>query len=93
MSLFSTMYTKLFTQRTAGDDNMITFRFAAIALIVAGALGLAYGGFSYTQQTHKAEIGPLQMSVDEKKTVNVPVWLGIAAVVGGAALLVIPRKS
>ena len=65
-----------------------------IVLIVAGVLGLAYGGFSYTQQTHEATLGPLQLSVKEQKTVNVPVWAGAGAIVLGAVLLVMGgRKS
>ena len=65
-----------------------------IVLIVAGVLGLAYGGFSYTQQTHEATLGPLQLSVSEHKTVNVPVWAGAGAIVLGAVLLVMGgRKS
>ncbi len=66
---------------------------AAIVLIVAGALGLAYGGFSYTKETHEADLGPLHMSVAEKKRVNVPVWAGVGAIVAGGLLLVVGRKS
>ena len=40
-------------------------RIVAILLIVAGALGLAYGGFSYTKDTHKADLGPIHLSVAE----------------------------
>lgn len=58
-----------------------------IALLVAGALGLAYGGFSYTQDTTAVKLGPLELSVKEKKTVNVPVWAGIGAIVAGGLLL------
>ncbi|ANX03637.1 hypothetical protein [Immundisolibacter cernigliae] len=68
-------------------------RLAAIVLIVAGALGLAYGGFSYTRETHEADLGPLHMSVAEKKRVNVPVWAGVGAIVAGGLLLVVGRKS
>ncbi|HVQ03699.1 MAG TPA: hypothetical protein VMT14_09295 [Burkholderiaceae bacterium] len=58
-----------------------------IVLIVAGALGLAYGSFSFTKDTHTANIGPLSLSVKEKETVNVPVWAGIAAIVAGGLVL------
>jgi drug/metabolite transporter (DMT)-like permease len=64
----------------------------AILLIVGGAAALAYGGFSYTKETHKAEIGPLKFSVQEKEQVNVPQWLGIGAIVAGVVLLVAGRK-
>lgn len=69
-------------------------KMVALALIVAGVLALAYGGFSYTRETHEATIGPLHMSVEEKQTVNVPVWAGVGAlVIGGALLLFGGRKS
>jgi hypothetical protein len=63
-----------------------------ILLIVVGALGLGYGSFSFTKDTHTAKIGSIQLSVKEKETVNVPVWAGIAAIlVGGVMLLGIPK--
>ena len=60
---------------------------AAIVLIVLGALGLAYGSFSYTRKTHEATLGSLELSVKEQQTVNVPVWAGVGALVLGGALL------
>jgi len=63
-------------------------KIAGVMLIVVGALALAYGGFSYTKDTHKAEIGPLKFSVQEKERVNVPQWAGLAAIVAGVVLLV-----
>ena len=68
-------------------------RILGIVLIVAGALALAYGGFTYTKETHKAEIGPLKLSVKEKETVNVPLWASIAAIVGGVALVVVGGRK
>ena len=62
-------------------------RMAAIALIIAGVLGLAYGGFGYTKDTHEMKLGPLELSVEEKEDVNVPVWVGVGALVLGGALL------
>ncbi len=67
---------------------MNTIKIAAILLIIAGVLGLAYGGFSYTKETHEAKIGPIELSVKEQQTVNVPVWAGVGAIVIGGALLV-----
>lgn len=66
---------------------MNSIRIAAIALIVGGILALAYGGFSYTRSTHKADIGPLHISVSEKEQVNIPLWAGIAAIIAGGLLL------
>lgn len=63
-------------------------RMAAIALIVAGVLALAYGGFSYTKENTAVKLGPLELKVEERKTVNVPMWAGIAAIVAGGLLLV-----
>lgn len=68
-------------------------RIAGILLIVAGALALAYGGFSYTKERHTADVGPVHMSVDEKEQVNVPVWAGVGAILVGGLLLVVGRKS
>jgi TRAP-type C4-dicarboxylate transport system permease small subunit len=60
----------------------------AIVLMVAGALGLAYGGFTYTKETHQAKIGPIELSVADKETVNIPIWISIAALAAGAMLLI-----
>ena len=62
-------------------------------LIAAGVLGLAYGKFSYTKETHEAKIGPLELSVKDKETVNVPVWAGVGAIVIGGVLLLVPMKK
>jgi multidrug transporter EmrE-like cation transporter len=66
---------------------MNSLKIAALVLIVAGVLGLAYGGFSYTRQTHEMKIGPIEMSVQEKESVNVPVWAGVGAILIGGGLL------
>jgi len=65
----------------------------AIILIIAGVLGLVYGGFTYTRQTHSTNIGPIELSVQEKDTVNIPVWAGVGAIVLGRGLFLIKRKS
>jgi len=73
---------------------MNTNQIIAIVLIVAGILGLAYGGFSYDKETTGAKIGPIELKVTEKKTINVPMWAGIGAIVAGGLLLVVGgRKS
>jgi drug/metabolite transporter (DMT)-like permease len=71
---------------------MNPLKIVAIVLIVAGVLALAFGGFSFTKDTQKAEIGPLKISVQEKENVNIPMWAGIAAIVAGVVMLVIPKK-
>lgn len=72
---------------------MDAIKLAAILLIVAGALGLGYGGFSYTRETHQADFGPIHMSVDERQHVNVPIWAGVGAIVVGGLLLVGVRRK
>jgi len=71
---------------------MNSVRVIALVLIIGGALGLAYGGFSYTKENHEANIGPLDVSVQEKQVVNVPLWVGVGAIVVGAVLLLSPRR-
>ena len=71
---------------------MNALQIPAIVLIVAGVLGLAYGSFSFTKQTHDVKVGPIEMSVQDKQTVNVPAWAGIGAIVIGGALLLGARK-
>jgi len=65
----------------------------AILLIIAGIAGLVYGKFSYTKATHEAKVGPFDLSVKERKTVNVPLWAGVAAIVAGALLLLVARRT
>ncbi|MDO8375631.1 MAG: hypothetical protein Q7S91_00400, partial [Aquabacterium sp.] len=72
---------------------MNPIKLVGIVLVVAGALGLAYGGFSYTKDTTAVKLGPIELSVKEKETVNVPLWAGVAAVVVGGLLLVLGGKK
>lgn len=73
---------------------MNAIKIAAVVLIVAGVLGLVYGSFSYTKETHEAKLGSLEMSITDKETVNVPVWAGVGAVaIGGLLLLFGSKKS
>ena len=72
---------------------MNSLKGVAILLLVAGALALVYGGFTYTKKTHKAELGPISFAIKDKETVNVPVWAGIAAVVAGGVLLFVNTKK
>ncbi len=70
---------------------MSPLRVVGIILIVAGALALAYGGFSYTQETHQAKVGPLEFSLKEKREVPIPAWAGLAGVAVGVVLLVMGK--
>ena len=77
----------------AAENQMDAQKIAGILLIVLGALGLAYGGFSFTKETHQADVGSLHMSVTEKQRVPVPVWAGLGAIAIGGLLLVVRKKS
>ena len=68
-------------------------RLIAVLLIVGGALSLLYGGFSYTKATHTADLGPVHLEVKEKQDVNIPLWAGIAVLVGGVGLLLIGSRK
>ena len=65
----------------------------AIVLIAAGILALAYGGFTYTSQSHDLKLGSLELSVKDKETVNIPVWVGTGAIVVGALLFFVRPKT
>ena len=67
-------------------------KIVGIVLIVAGLLGLTFGSFSFTKETHEAKIGPLELQVKDKETVNIPAWAGVGAIVIGAVLLLVPLK-
>ena len=71
---------------------MNSIKVIAIALVVAGILGLVYGGFSYTKDTTVVKLGPLEVSAKEKQTVNVPMWTGVGAIAIGGLLLVFGGK-
>lgn len=73
---------------------MDAMRILGIALLIAGALGLAYGSFSFTKETHEAKIGSLELSVKDEETVNIPAWAGVVALAAGGGLLLMgSRKS
>jgi multidrug transporter EmrE-like cation transporter len=67
---------------------MNAIKLLGVALIVAGVLGLVYGSFSYTKETHRATLGPIELSVKDEKTVNIPVWAGVGAIVIGGVLVI-----
>lgn len=72
---------------------MSAIKIMAIVLIVAGLLGLVYGQFSYTKETQEAKLGPIELTVKDTKTVNIPIWAGVAAMVAGCGLLVFAGKN
>ena len=72
---------------------MDRIRIIAIVLIVAGALALMYGGFTYTKESHDLKIGSLEVSLKDKETINIPTWCGVGAIAVGIILLVAPRRS
>ena len=72
---------------------MNPIKMLAIVLIVGGILGLTYGGFSYTKDTTAIKLGPVEFSVKEKETINIPLWAGIAAIVAGVVLLGVGNKK
>ena len=72
---------------------MNAVKIAGIVLIAAGILGLVYGGFSYTSETHEAKLGPIELSVKDKQRVNIPVWAGVGAIVAGGAILLLGGKK
>ena len=72
---------------------MNALKLVAVTLIAAGVLALVYGSFSYTKDTTAVKIGPLELSVKEKETVNVPVWAGVGAIVVGGLLLAFGGKK
>ena len=72
---------------------MSAVKIIAIVLILAGIAGLIYGKFTYTKATHEAKIGSIDLSIKEKKTVDVPLWTSIGAIVAGALLLIVPKRT
>ena len=71
---------------------MNAIKVIGVVLILAGILGLVYGGFSFTRETHEAKIGPIELQVKENERVNIPTWAGAGAIVIGVVLLLIPGK-
>lgn len=71
---------------------MNAVKIVALLLIAAGVLALVYGGITYTKSTHDAKIGPIELSVKDRETVNIPVWAGVGAIVAGGVLLFVGKK-
>jgi len=73
-------------------DEEADMRMIGIVILAAGILALAYGGFSYTRQTHDVKVGALEISLSEKNRVNVPMWAGVVLAVVGGGLLISGKK-
>jgi len=71
---------------------MNLLRLTAILIIIGGTLGLVYGSFTYTKETRETKVGPIDMSIKEKETINVPVWAGAGAITFGSLILLFGNK-
>lgn len=65
----------------------------AVALLVAGVVGLLYGGFTYTKDTTVVKLGSMEISAQEKQTINFPLWASVGALVAGGVLLVFGNRK
>lgn len=72
---------------------MSPLKIVAILLIAAGIIGLVYGGITYTKSSHDTKIGPIELSIKDKETVNIPIWAGVGAIVVGGVLLFVRTKA
>jgi len=72
---------------------MNAIKMAAMVLVVGGFLGLLYGSFSYTRETQEAKSGPIELSIADKQTVKVPIWLSVGALLAGGGLLIFTTKK
>ncbi|MBI2925399.1 MAG: DUF3185 domain-containing protein [Verrucomicrobia bacterium] len=64
-----------------------------IVLIAVGAISLAYEGFSYNKKTELFRIGDFKATATTKQKLLIPRAVGIIALVGGVALLVVGTKK
>jgi hypothetical protein len=72
---------------------MSTAQIAGILILIAGILALTVGSFTYTKDRHDVDLGPLEFDVEERETVDIPMWAGIAAITVGLTLLVSARRG
>lgn len=72
---------------------MNAIKIAAIVLMASGILGLVYGSFSYTKETEEVKLGPVELSIKEKKSVNIPIWAGVGAIFASGVLLVYGNRK
>ncbi|MDD3774631.1 MAG: hypothetical protein PHV08_01595 [Sulfurovaceae bacterium] len=62
-------------------------------MIIGGILGAVFGGFSYTKKTQEIKMGPMEMTIKDKQTVDIPMWASISVMVLGGALLFLGSKK
>ncbi|EIC21591.1 hypothetical protein [Thiorhodovibrio frisius] len=72
---------------------MNAIKIAAIALIIVGGLGLTFGGFSYIGDSSQANLGAIELTMNERHWFSIPVWAGVAAIAVGALLLAVPKSG
>ena len=72
---------------------MNPIRILAVVLVLAGVLGLVYGGITYTKESHDLKLGNLELSVKDRTTVNIPIWVGAGAVAAGALMLFMRQRT
>jgi len=65
---------------------------AAVILIAAGIVVLAYQGITYTTREKVVDIGPLQVTAEKTKSIPLPPIIGAVALVGGVVLLSVGKK-
>jgi uncharacterized membrane protein YdcZ (DUF606 family) len=72
---------------------MSVTRIIGVLLIVGGILGVVFSSFSFTKETHEIKLGPVELAVKEKETVNIPIWASVAAIVVGGVLVAVGGKK
>ncbi len=71
---------------------MVTRRFVGALLVVIGIVSLAWGGFFWTDRDTVIDVGPLEVTTEEREGIVLPRAVGILALVGGIVLLVVPER-
>ena len=72
---------------------MKAMRIVGVLLLVLGLAGFLTGGFSFTKDTTQAKLGPLELTVKEKESVNIPQWMSLGAMVLGGVVLVLSFRK
>ena len=63
-----------------------------LVLVALGLVALLWGGIFWTDRDTVIDAGPLEVTTEEREGVAVPPVLGVIALIGGIALVVIPRR-